>query len=481
MSLFGLFERRSVLDNPAVPLTSASLLDVLGGQPTDSGIQVNEHTALKMAAVYRCVALISNVSASLPLHAYKKGTLEQTTSTLLENPHPEMTDYELWRLTYIHRCLWGNAYLYKVRDSVGRVQELRPLHPNQVQVGRAASSELNPSGKMFKVIDQNGAPHPMTTREIMHIPGLGYDGICGVSPIRAAAQCIGISLAAESYAAKLFGSGNLLSGILQTEQRLQQSDAERLQTRWSKMVGGLDRAHSVAVLDSGATFQSLTMPSNDAEMLASRKFQVNDLGRFFGVPPFMLMDTEKSTSWGTGLEQQAQGWVTFDLHPAWLAATEKRITKELTPSNIYAKYSVQGLLRGDSTARSQWYRTMREIGAYNVDEIREFEDMPPVPNGLGEGYLQPLNFTPLGTAAAASTQALSEVPIPSDMEPGGADDPVQQKLAQVITQAQVAQKVHQQQISQQADTQTGAPQPPKKPKPRPNTSNNGRVGAGGRQ
>ena len=103
MSLFGLFERRSALDNPAVPLTSASLLDVLGGQPTDSGIQVSEQTALKMAAVWRCVALISNVSASLPLHAYKKGTLEQTASPLLENPHPEMTDYELWRITYVHR------------------------------------------------------------------------------------------------------------------------------------------------------------------------------------------------------------------------------------------------------------------------------------------------------------------------------------------------------------------------------------------
>lgn len=444
MSLFGLFERRSALDNPAVPLTSASLLDVLGGQPTDSGIQVNEHTALKMAAVYRCVALISNVSASLPIHAYKKGTLERTTSPLLENPHPEMTDYELWRLTYIHRCLWGNAYLYKVRDSVGRVQELRPLHPSQVQVGRATSSELNPSGKMFKITDQNGTPRAMTTREIMHIPGLGYDGITGVSPIRAAAQCIGISLAAESYAARLFGSGNLLSGILQTEQRLVQSDAERLQTRWSKMVNGLDRAHSVAVLDAGAKFQSLTMPANDAEMLASRKFQVNDLGRFFGVPPFMLMDTEKSTSWGTGLEQQVQGWVSFDLHPAWLAVTEKRITKELTPSNIYAKYSVQGLLRGDSMARAQWYRTMREIGAYNVDEIREYEDMPPVPDGLGKGYLQPLNFTPLGTAAVASAQDLTDVPVPDQ------DGPDQ-------------------------------PSAPYQPKPRPNTSNNGRVGAGGRQ
>lgn len=453
MSLFGLFERRSALDNPAVPLTSASLLDVLGGHPTDSGVQVNEQTAMRMAAVWRCVSLISNVSASLPLHVYKQGTLEQTTSTLLDNPHPEMTCYELWRVTYVHRCLWGNAYLYKVRDSVGRVQELRPLHPQQVQVGRVNSSELNPSGKIFKVTDQNGEPHPMTSREIMHIPGLGYDGVTGVSPIRAAAQCIGLSLAAEQYAAKLFGSGNLLSGILQTEQRLQQADAERLQTRWSKMVGGMDRAHGVAVLDSGAKFQSLTMPNSDAEMLASRKFQVNDLGRFFGVPPFMLMDTEKSTSWGTGLEQQAQGWVTFDLGPTWLHPTEARITKELTPNNVYAKYAVQGLLRGDSAARAEWYRTMREIGVYNVDEIRELEDLPPVPGGKGKGRLQPLNFTPLGTAAVASAQDLTDVPVP---------DPDSSSPA----------------------TQSGAPgvpAAPYQPKPRPKPSNNGRVGAGGRQ
>jgi HK97 family phage portal protein len=487
MSLFGLFERRSILDNPAVPLTSASLLDVLGmGDPTDSGVRVNENTALRMAAVYRCVTLISGVAASLPLHVYKNDTLNRAASPLLDNPHPEMTAYELWKLTFVHRCLWGNAYLQKIRDSVGRVQELWPIPPNRVQVGRANPNDLNPSGKIFKVTDKNGEPQPMTTREILHIPGLGYDGISGVSPIRAASQAIGLSLAAEQYAAKLFGSGNLLSGILQTEQRLQQADAERLQTRWSKMVSGMDRAHGVAVLDSGATFQSVTMPNADAEMLASRKFQVNDISRFFGVPPFMLMDTEKSTSWGTGLEQQVQGWISFDLHPTWLAPTEQRITKELTTSAVYAKYSVEGLLRGDSVARAQWYRTMREIGVFNVDEIRELEDRPPVPNGLGKGYLQPLNFTPLGTAAAASTQALSEVPIPDDMSPGGGQDPVGQHLAQLIDQAQVAQKVHQAQLSQKVDAQTqpalpAAPKAPYKPKPRPNTSNNGRVGSGGRQ
>ena len=262
MALFGLFERRSALDNPAIPLSSSSLLDVLGmGSTTDSGISVNQQSALRMAAVYRCVTLISGVAASLPLHVYKDGSLDKVSSALLDNPHPEMTAYELWKLTYVHRCLWGNAYLQKIRDSVGRVKELWPIPPERVQVGRANPNDLNPSGKMFQVTDKNGVPQPMTQREVMHIPGTGYDGLTGVSPIRQAAQCIGLSLAAEQYAAKLFGSGNLLSGILQTEQRLQQPDAERLQTRWSKMVSGMDRAHGVAVLDSGATFQSVTTRS----------------------------------------------------------------------------------------------------------------------------------------------------------------------------------------------------------------------------
>lgn len=397
MSLFGLFERRSSLDSPAVPLTSASLLDVLGGHQSDSGIAITERNALTMSAVWRCVSLVSGVCASLPMHTYKDDSLEKLDSNLLKNPHPELTAYELWRTTYTHRCLWGNAYLQKIRDSVGRVKELWPVHPEKVQVGKASPFELNPSGKIFKVTDDAGKQHTLTSRDIMHIPGLGYDGITGVSPVRMAAQSIGIALAAEKYGAKLFGSGNLLSGILQTEQRLQASDAQRLQNRWSQMVGGMDRAHGVAVLDSGAKFQSLTMPNDDAEMLSTRQFQVPEIGRFFGVPPFLLMDTVHSTSWGTGLEQQAQGWVTFDLHPTWLAPTEQRITKELIPNGTYAKYSVQGLLRGDSAARAAFYTSLWGMGVLSPDEIRELEDRPPIPGGKGKAYYQPANFVPLGT------------------------------------------------------------------------------------
>lgn len=298
MSLFGLFERRDNLNNPAVPLTSTALLDMLGGTRVDSGMHVSERSSLGMSAAYRCVSLISSVSAALPIKTYKAGTKDTAVSTLLANPHPDLTPYDLWKLSYCHRCLWGNSYQQKIRSSNGRIQSLWPITPDRVRVGRVRPSDLNQSGKIFEVTDDWGVRLPFTSREILHIPGLGYDGTCGVSPIRIAAQAIGLSLAAESYAARLFGSGNLLSGILQTEQRLKQEDADRLQARWRSMVGGLDRAHDVAVLDSGAKFQNMTMPSKDAEMLESRTFQVSELSRFFGVPPFLMMEQQKSTSWG---------------------------------------------------------------------------------------------------------------------------------------------------------------------------------------
>lgn len=393
MSLFGLFERRN-LENPARPLTDASLLSMLGGTPGDAGIAVTETSALKMSAVYRAVSLISGLGGALPLHTYKADTKERQPSLLLDNPHPEMTPLELWRLSYAHRGLWGNAVMQKVRNNAGQIQWLYPITPDRVRFGRAKPSDLNPSGKVFEVTDDWGATHALTSREILHIPHFGYDGVMGLSPVKLAAQGIGLALAAESHGARLFGSGNLLSGILETDQRLQQEQAEALQARWRDKMMGLQRSHDVAVLDSGAKFHSLTMPNDDAQLLQSRHFQITDVARYFGVPPFLLGETEKSTSWGTGLEQQAQGFVTFDLHPMWLAPNEQRITKELLPPRRYAKYKLEGLLRGDSIARAQFYRVMREIGAFSANDILDLEDRPPVEGG--DERLQPKNMDPLG-------------------------------------------------------------------------------------
>ena len=389
-----LFERRATVENPAVPLSSAAILETLGiAQQNPTGVAVSEKTALRFGAVWRAVNLISALGGALPLHAYKTGTYERHTVQILEDPHPDLTTVEFWRLQYAHRALWGNSYALKLRNRVGAIREMHPLVPERVRVCNVGSTDANPSGKLF-ILDGD-LDRPLTPRDVFHIPGFGYDGVCGVSPIRLAATTIGLGLAAEEYGARLWSAGSMLGGVLQTEQRLDQPVADRLKASWRDKVAGLSKAHEIAILDAGAKFQPITMPNNDAQFLESRDFQVSEVSRWFGVPPFLLNQTEKSTSWGTGLEQQATGFVKFDLHPVWLKPTEARVTKELTGSGIYAKYKIEGLLRGDSRSRAEFYNVMRQVGAFSANDIRELEDMEPIDGG--DSYLQPLNMAPLGS------------------------------------------------------------------------------------
>jgi len=444
MSLFGLFEHRASLENPAVPLTSANLVSLLGGTAGESGVQVTETSGLRMPAVWRAVAVIANVAAALPLHTYTSGTRDRATVALLEDPHPELTRFELWRLVYVHRLLWGNAYLQKVRNGGGKIVQLWPVRPDRVKADREPPTPENPGGKVFWIQDDHGVRQRRTSREILHLPALGYDGVTGCSPVRAAAEGIGLGLAAEKAAAKLYGSGNMISGVLQTEQRLTEEQAAQLKAGWKAKLSGGQSAHDIAVLDSGASFSPVTMPYKDSQFLESRQFQVTEVSRMFGVPPFLLMSTEKSTSWGTGLEQQAQGFVTWDLAPTWLTPTEQRVTKELLDSGQYAKYQVNGLLRGDSSARATFYRALRDTGAFSADDIRELEDLKPIGGREGDMRLQPTYMAPLGSdpladqAAPASTEpddraaraarhlaAAHRLLTPDPPEEGGDDDPQQ--------------------------------------------------------
>jgi len=396
--LFGLFDGRTQrgLESPAQPLTSAALTEFLGGLQSDAGIPVSETTALRTPAVWRAVNVIAGVSSALPMPVYKVGTKEKQSSTLLENPHPDLTPVELWRFAYTYRALWGNGYLQKIRDGAKQIRELWPISADRVQVDRERPYEGNPSGKVFWATDDWGTVWRLTPYEVLHIPGLGYDGLTGCSPVRMAAQGIGLAQAAEKSAARLFGTGNMLGGVLQTEQRLDPDQAERLKQRWKAKMSGVHNSHEVAVLDSGASFKPVTMPNTDAQFLESREFENAEIARIFGVPLFLLMETSKSTSWGTGLEQQAQGWVTFDLNPTWLTPTEQRVTKELLPPSLYAKYQMGGLLRGDSAARATFYRAMRDVGAYSANDILDLEDKPPLEGPEGDLRLQPLYMAPLG-------------------------------------------------------------------------------------
>lgn len=400
MSLFRASERRSV-ESPTVPLTSTTLLDWMAGPAVYAGTSVSETSSLGMPAVWRAVNLIAGTCASLPLHAYRSAddvrlpVTSGQAARLLDVPHPDMTPFELWETVYTHLLLWGNAYLRKLKNQAGQVAELWPVHPSKVQAGRAKD--------LTKVYVIDGRQDdPLTDEEILHIPGFGYDGITGVSPIRLARQGIGLALAAEEYGARLFGSGSLASGILQTEQRLDQEAAERLKAAWKAKVGGLAKAHDVAVLDAGAKFQQLSIPPEDAQFIESRRFQISEVARIYGVPPHMLMDTEKSTSWGTGIEQQGIGFVVYTLRP-WLTRVEQRLTGLLRPSQVYARYSVEGLLRGDTKARYDGYAVGRQWGWLSRNDIRRLEDMPPIDGG--DDYLSPLNMTTLGNEGAPDAAA----------------------------------------------------------------------------
>lgn len=382
---------RNSIESPTTPLTGSTILDWLGVAPSTSGVTVTEKTALGMPAVWRAVNLIAGTAASLPLHAYREGddvrlpvSDGSQAARLLDTPHPDLTKFELWELVYSHLLLWGNAYLLVLRNQGRETRELWPIHPSRVKAGRDSEGT-----KWYEVDGDTG----YSDQQILHIPGFGYDGVCGVSPIRLAAQGIGLAMAAEQFGAKLFGSGSLMSGILQTEQRLNPEQADKIKTRWKAKMAGLQGAHDVAVLDSGVKFQQMSIPPGDAQFIESRRFQIAEIARIFGIPPHMLADTEKSTSWGTGIEQQSIGFVVYTLRP-WLTRVEQRMSRLLQPQAVYARYAVEGLLRGDSAQRAAFYQQMWNIGVFSTNDIRKLEDFAPVEGG--DVRYRPLNMGELG-------------------------------------------------------------------------------------
>lgn len=382
MTVLGrLLERRN-LNNPSLPLTSTALAEFLEGHKVLSGVSVDEKTAMRLIAVFRCTELIAGTCAALPLKAYRAGTRERVNAPILDEPHPEMTRFELWETAYTHLLLWGNAYLYKVRNGAGLIHELWPIAPSQVKVDRLPATASNPGGKVFAVTDAAGT-RPYTSLDIMHIPGLGYDGRVGLSRIQHARQHLGLGMAAEEYAARFFGSGSLLSGILSTTANLTEPQADRLKARWKEKVGaGLETAHDIAVLDNGAAFSPVSVPPEDAQLLQTQNWSAGQVAMLFGLPPHAIGQVEKSTSWGTGIEQQKIGMVQFTLDPTYLTRVEQRVTKEvLLNPRVYAEYTREGLLRGDSAARSAFYTAMRQIRAMSANEVRGLENMEPYEGG----------------------------------------------------------------------------------------------------
>ncbi len=408
MTIFGPLVRNA-LNDPQVPISSPEVLKLFDGEPSTAGPHVDEKKSLSIAAVWRAVNLIAGTIASLPLHVYKPeadARVRITTgkaATLLGSPHPYLTRFEWVELIVGHILLWGNAYCVVQWDDKMRPW-LLPLHPSTVTPNRAGGGVRKTYGvEGVKGTLTDATLAPSDEARILHIPGFGYDGVGGISAIKAARQSLGLALAAEEFGARLFANGSLSTGILTAEKQITDKQADDLQARWKKKRAGLDKAFDTIVLSGGLKYNQLTIPPEDAQFLESRSFQVSEIARWYGVPPHMLMDTDKSTSWGTGIEQQGIGFLTYTLRP-WLARIEQRLSRLLTPEPAYARFGVEGLLRADSAARSTLYRELWSLGVLSTNEIRALEELPPVDGG--DVRYRPLNMGELGsTDEGSSTDA----------------------------------------------------------------------------
>lgn len=397
---------RSSFESPTRPLTDASLLDVFGGSPTAAGTNVNEDNALNIITVLRGVSLIAGVVAGMPLHVFDRETSKRKpTPDVLTFKHYPVTPFEHWETSIAHRILWGKAVAWKQRNRAGRIVGLQALHPSRVKVevltGEDAALVAKPYVLRFTL---DGKQH-LTSREILHIPGLSIDGITGVSPIQCVREGLGIAKAADLAAGTIFGNGMMLGGVLETDLELQPEHADALKRRWQRQHSGFQNAGDIAVLDRGAKFHQLAMQPADAQFLETRKFQVTEIARWLGLPGWLLNDQEKSTSWGTGMEQQFLAWVKVGLK-ADLQRIEQRVTKELlNPDTEYAEFSLEGFLRGDSKARSAFYNAGITGGWMVPNEVRKLENLQPVPWG-DEPY------RPFNQSAGAQAE--------DDKAPGGA-------------------------------------------------------------
>jgi HK97 family phage portal protein len=377
-------------DKPKNRTPGSSYSFFFGG--TTSGKPVNEHTAMQMTAVYSCVRILAEAVAGLPLHLYKytaSGGKEKALShplyfLLHDEPNPEMSSFVFRETLMTHLLLWGNAYAQIIRNGKGEVIALYPLMPNRMRVDRDSKGELYYSYSRYS--DEAPAINGMTVTlrpsDVLHIPGLGFDGLVGYSPIAMAKNAIGLAMATEEYGAKFFANGAAPGGVLEHPGTIK--DPQKVKESWNMAYQGSSNAHRVAVLEEGMKYQPIGISPEQAQFLETRKFQINEIARIFRVPPHMVGDLEKSSF--SNIEQQSLEFVKYTLDP-WVIRWEQAISRSLLRTDekklLFAKFNVDGLLRGDYTSRMNGYAIGIQNGFMCPNDARALEDMDLIPDELG--------------------------------------------------------------------------------------------------
>jgi HK97 family phage portal protein len=411
-------------ENPSVPLQSVAFDSVYGllqRQNNESGETVTVDRALAIPMVWRCIGLLSTVIAGCPLIVNNKKQETQVIPCLDPlNSSTTYTQYELWELVVEHLALWGNAYVKKIRNAADAIVDLQPIVPAIVKVRRGPVDGKHTDGKIFKV-EQFIEGHPAGFKEygnwdIMHIPGQGYDGLQGLAPLQVCAQTYGTALAADKLAARFYGRGTMLSGILNVKAPLaDQEQADEIKRRWREVNAGSQHGGDIAVLDAETSYQQLTIPPDQLQFLESREWEAEEIARIYGIPPHLVGDESKSTSWGTGIEQQNIGFIAYTI-AGWTSRIEQRVTREIVQTRgQIASFDLTELMKGSTTERFTAYSLAVQWGWLTRNECRIRENMEPLP-GLDKP-LTPLNML------AGNPQTQMEDP---NVVPLGIDPPVPQ-------------------------------------------------------
>ncbi len=356
-----------------------------------SGKNVNEFTAMQNAAVYACIRILAESIASLPLHVYeyKNGGKERAPNhplfNLLHNePNPEMTSFVFRETMMTHLLLYGNAYAQIIRRANGQVVSLYPLLPNKMSVERDDNSVLFYRYRRYNEENPNFKDKGeiiLRREDILHIVGLGFDGLIGYSPIAMARNAIGLSIACEDFGNNFFANGARPSGILKTPTLIK--DPQKLQESWQSMYGGAN-AGKVAILEEGMTYESISIPPEDAQFLQTRKFQIAEIARIYRVAPHLIGDLERATF--SNIENQSLEFVKYTLDPyvvRWEQALCKSLLLPSEKSRYFIKFNVDGLMRGDYASRMQGYATARQNGWLSTNDIRELENLNPISDEEG--------------------------------------------------------------------------------------------------
>jgi len=387
---------------------------LLGGIESEAGIQVSEETAMSYSAVYACVRIIAETIASLPLNVYKRlpsGGKQKDTNHylywLLHNqPNEDMTSF-IWReVAMAHILLWGNHYSLLERDGMGKIYSIYPLLPYNMHVEMVVNPETGKKTKVYDYYSDNGIVR-LKPHDVLHIAGLSFDGLVGKTPLGWYREQIGLGLAMQTYSSKFFRNGMHAGGIFTTPQSLKEETYQRLKNELKDKYAGLGKAHGIMLLEQDLKFNQISINPDDAQLLESKKFQVEEIARVFRVPLHLLQSLDRATN--NNIEHQGIDFVTHTIRP-WLVRNEQAYNMQLLTEGekrtYFIEHIVDGLLRGDTESRYRSYNIARMGGWMNADEIRELENMNPMEDGQGKIYLAPLNMIPLNQLVGSSVREI---------------------------------------------------------------------------